>query len=80
MTPQEAGFDGAKGIRLNHPALPNGGIYRLRRNINPPWEFDKDCRNQLIWQESEPPHLFYCNSDGEWFELSFTPIQSHQDS
>ena len=50
MNPQEAGFDGAKGIRLNHPAMPNGGIYRLRRNINPPWDFDKDCRNQLVWQ------------------------------
>jgi hypothetical protein len=76
MNPQEAGFDGAAGISMNLPRLPDGGIFKLRRGANPPWEYDEDHRNQLIWQTSEPPHLFYCNADGKWFELSFIPVQS----
>lgn len=72
--PLEAGFDGAKGINLNNPSMPDGGLYRLRRTSNPPWEYNKDCRNQLVWQQSEPPHLFYCNADGQWFELTFNLV------
>ena len=75
MNPREAGFDGAKGINMNHPSFRDGGLFRLRRSVHSPWNYGKDCRNQLIWQESEPPHLYYCNQGGDWFELSFTPIQ-----
>jgi hypothetical protein len=72
MNPKEAGFDGAKGIGLN---LPSGGVYRLRRGPTPPWETQTNCQNQLLWLESTPPRLLYCNESNEWFELSFTPIQ-----
>ena len=72
MNPQEAGFDGAKGISLN---ISRGGVYKLRRGASLPWKTQGDFENQLIWLESTPPRLLYCNSDGEWFELSFTPIQ-----
>jgi len=75
MTPQEAGFDGAKGINMKLSQIPGGGILKLRRCVNAPWEYDEDCQNALLWQTSEPPHLFYCNPDGDWFELSFTPVQ-----
>lgn len=76
MNPQEAGFDGAKGVCLSNPAMPNGGVFKLRRGSTPPWETEMNCRNQLLWQESTPPRLLYCNSDGEWFELAFTPIKT----
>lgn len=76
MNPQEAGFDGAKGISLNNPNMTDGGVFRLRRGSTPPWETETNYRNQMFWQKSTPPRLLYCNNDGEWFELSFTPIQT----
>lgn len=76
MNPQEAGFDGAKGINMKLPHIPGGGMWKLRRCTKAPWEYGEDCRNALMWQQSEPPRLFYCNTDGDWFELSFTPIQT----
>ena len=76
MNPQEAGFDGAKGIGLNHPSMSDGGVFRLRRGSTPPWETQTNCQNQLLWLESSPPRLLYCNQSNEWFELSFTPIQA----
>ena len=76
MNPQEAGFDGAIGISLNNPNMSDGGVFRLRRGPTPPWETQTNCQNQLLWLESSPPRLLYCNQSNEWFELSFTPIQT----
>lgn len=76
MNPQEAGFDGAKGICLNNPNMSDGGVFKLRRGPVAPWETDGDYRNQLVWLESMPPRLLYCDKDGKWFELAFTPVNS----
>jgi hypothetical protein len=76
MKPTQAGFDGEKGLNLNHPSLPDGGIYKLRRGSTPPWTFDSNFRNQLMWQQTTPPRLLYCNSDNQWFELDFIPIET----
>ena len=77
MNPRETGFNGTTGLQMSHPAL-RGGIHRICWGTKQPWEYDYDFRDWLVWQESEPPHLFYCNRDGEWFELSFTPIEPCQ--
>lgn len=77
MKPLEAGFDGAKGISLGMPHLKDGGKYILKRDSRSPLEFPTtNFRNQLIWYypEGKDPTLFFCNNDGEWFDLSFTPV------
>jgi len=72
-SPQEAGFDGAKGIGLNHPAMPDGGLYRLRRGPTDPRLMSHDFKNQLIWYapQDKPSQLLWCNSKGEWFTCIF---------
>ena len=77
LSPAAAGFDGAKGIRLNNPHMPNGGIYRLRRGRKPPSSaHSADWREQLLWwmPDDQPARLLWCNAEEQWFELSFTPI------
>ena len=76
MTPNEAGFDGEKGLNLNMSHLPDGGIYKLRRGSTPPWTFKANFKNQLMWQQITPPRLLYCNSDNQWFELDFIHIET----
>jgi len=76
MNPQEAGFDGLDGIRLDLPQVPGGFIFKPRRGSTPPWKTTANYQNQLFWHQSTPPRLLYCNNDGKWFELSFTPIQT----
>lgn len=77
-TASEAGFDGAKGIRMNFPSLKDGGIYRLRRGPTDPRQLDGDYREQLIWYmpEDQDPELWWCNANNEWFLLSFEPMMS----
>jgi hypothetical protein len=74
MKPIEAGFNGEVGINLNIPSMIDGGIYKLRRGSTPPWMTDVNYKNQLMWQQSTPPKLLYCNSNNQWFELDFIPI------
>lgn len=76
VKPREAGFNGAHGIRIGIPGLHDGGIYKLRRGSTPPWKTNSDYRNQLVWQETTPPRLLYCNENNEWFELLFAAIQN----
>jgi hypothetical protein len=75
-TPIEAGFDGEKGICLNHPSFKDGGFFRLRRGSTDPRQLDADCREQLIWYmpEGQDPELWWCNANDEWFLLSFEPM------
>ena len=75
MKPTEAGFDGETGINMNIPSMIDGGIYKLRRGSTPPWMTNANYKNQLMWQQSTPPKLFYCNSDNQWFELDFIPVK-----
>ncbi len=74
MTPIEANFDGARGVCLNHPAMPDGGIYKLRRGFTSP---GGDCKNQLLWHMAvgADSRLLYCDDNDNWYELSFTPIE-----
>ena len=77
MTPTEAGFDGAKGIRMNHPAMKDGGRFQLKRGKQSPSDYpDQDFAEQLIWHypDNQPARLFWCNAEQQWFEISFTPI------
>jgi hypothetical protein len=79
MTPAEAGFDGAKGIRMNCPWMKDGGRFQLRRGKRWPTPKPlKDCLEQLLWlyPDDQPPQLFWCNADGQWFEVSFNPIEN----
>ena len=76
MKPTEAGFDGAKGISLNHQSMTDGGIFKLRRGktmLNPK---EHNLRNQLLWlyPDGEDAKLLYCNDDNQLFELTFTPL------
>jgi hypothetical protein len=77
MTPTEAGFDGAKGINLNHPSFINGGIYRLPRGSKDPRTVENyNFKRQLLWVTPPgcEPELWYCNDNNEFFLLSFDLI------
>jgi hypothetical protein len=73
-SPKQAGFDGAKGIGLNHKDMPDGGVFRLRRGPTDPRQHTEgNYRNQLIWYmpPNELAQLLWCNSDGDWFTCVF---------
>lgn len=77
MKPKEVGFDGKKGLNLNLPYAPDGGIYKLRGGNHLP-EVDKyNFRNQLLWIESDEDDakLCYCNQNNQLFELDFIPVE-----
>jgi hypothetical protein len=79
MTPTEAGFDGDKGIRLDVPSKGMGHdvLYRLKRGKTLPKNSqNKSLKNMLIWHypDDSDSKLLFCNSDGEWFNLTFEPI------
>ena len=76
MGPQEAKFNGAKGVRV--PL--NGETFRflLKRGKQKPSEHpETNFKEQLIWfyPDDVPPRLLWCNEDDEWFELTFNPIE-----
>ena len=77
MTPAEAGFDGAEGIRLSHSGLPNGSVFRLRRGPTMPDTETVNFRNQLLWvyPDDADAKLLYCNDNNELFELAFIPLK-----
>jgi hypothetical protein len=68
-----AGFDGGKGIGLNNPQMTDGGVFRLRRGSECPWESGQAMPNQLYWRKADEPQLLYCNEAGAWFRLEFIP-------
>ena len=77
MKPQEAGFDGAKGINMNHPDMIDGGLFQLRRSKTIIPEPEKyNYKNQLLWYypDDEDAKLYYCNQDNQLFELDFIPV------
>ena len=77
MTPAEAGFDGAKGIRMNLPGATDGGRFQLKRGKSNPSDYaNSDFREQLVWlyPDDAPSRLMWCNAEDQWFELTFTPI------
>ena len=77
MKPIEAGFHGRKGVNLNSPHMPDGGIYKLRGGNTQP-QLDKyNFRNQLLWIEpdNEDAKLYYCNHNNQLFELDFIPVE-----
>lgn len=77
MKPQEAGFDGRRGVNLSNPHLPDGGIYRLRGGNTQP-ELEKyNFRNQLLWvyPDEGDAKLYYCNIENQLFELDFIPVK-----
>ena len=77
MKPTEAGFHGRKGVNLNSPHMPDGGIYKLRGGNTQP-QLDKyNFRNQLLWIEpdNEDAKLYYCNHNNQLFELDFIPVE-----
>lgn len=77
MKPIEAGFDGAEGINMGIPHLmKGGGIYRLIRGKTNPMDAKRSFSNMLIWHypDGQDPKLLFCNTGGEWFDLTFDPI------
>jgi hypothetical protein len=76
MKPQEAGFDGAKGINMNHPAMPDGGLFQLRRGKKSLQPEKYNLKNQLLWYypDDEDAKLYYCNQNNQLFELDFIPV------
>ncbi len=77
MTPSEAGFDGAKGIRLNLSWAKDGGRFQFKRGKTNPSDYpNSDFREQLAWHypDDAPARLLWCNAEDQWFELTFTPI------
>ena len=77
MKPQEAGFDGAKGINLNIPSMPDGVFHKLRRSPTvKPDPKKHNIKNQLLWYypDNEDAKLYYCNEDNQLFELDFIPV------
>jgi hypothetical protein len=77
MKPQEAGFDGDKGINLNISSMVDGGIAKFRRSKTMKPEPNKyNFKNQLVWYypDNEDAKLYYCNEDNQLFELDFIPV------
>ena len=77
FSPAEAGFDGAKGIRVNNPTMPDGGRFQFKRGKTNPSDSPKgDFQEQLVWHypDDAPARLLWCNAEDQWFELAFTPI------
>lgn len=78
MGPIDAGFDGDKGINMNHPSMTDGGLLKLRRSktVQPDPE-QYNLKNQLLWYypDGEEPILYYCNSNNQLFKLDFIPVQ-----
>lgn len=77
LYPSEAGFDGTKGFRIPVPGVPDYRV-QLTRGSKPPSQcVRKDWCEQLFWwtPEGELPHLLWCNESGQWFDLTFTPIE-----
>jgi len=75
VTPTEAGFDGAKGIRF--PTLGPTARFLFRRSKTFPSGFPMaDFKEQMVWlyPKDKLARLLWCNADDQWFELSFTPI------
>lgn len=76
MTPTEAGFNGAKGIRM--PQHGETFRFNLKRGSKRPSECPEgDFIEQLCWwmPPGEPEQLLWCNADDQWFQLSFTRIE-----
>ena len=77
VSPAEAGFDGAKGIRMNLPDTKDGGRFYLKRGKTNPSDCPTgDFREQLVWHypDDATARLLWCNAEDQWFELAFTPI------
>jgi hypothetical protein len=65
MTPSEASFDGAKGVKMNLPGLTDGGRYHLRRGKKNPSKYpNTNFREQLLWHypDDAPARLLWCNA------------------
>jgi hypothetical protein len=78
MTPTEANFDGAEGIRVHNHNLPENAILKLRRGGNPPSNcLSGDFKQQLLWftPDGQQPELLWCDPDDNWYELDFIPIE-----
>jgi hypothetical protein len=76
MTPEQAGFDGAKGVRV--PAAGEDFRYKLRLGKESPSSFpESDFTEQLLWfyPDNAAPQLLWCNADDQWFNLFFVPIE-----
>lgn len=76
MGPIDAGFDGEKGINMNHPSMTDGGLLKLRRGKTPLQPNKYNYKNQLLWYypDNEEPILYYCNSNNQLFKLDFIPV------
>ncbi len=75
MTPTEAGFDGAKGFRM--PYHGENFRFQLKRGRESPKEYpNEDFIEQLLWYypKDAPSQLLWCNTENQWFELTFNPI------
>jgi hypothetical protein len=74
MTPSEVGLDGAEGIVLDK----SGQAYRMLRGTHD--ELSKylddlrERRRNQFWWVTDLNLLLYCNSEGELFEVNFTPF------
>lgn len=76
MTPTEAGFDGAKGVKL--PMRGENLRFQLTRGKQLPSEYpNRNFCEQLLWvyPDNASARLLWCNAEGQWFELNFTPIE-----
>lgn len=79
MGPKQANFDGAEGIRVDLPQMHPNAAYQLKRGKNAVTLKEKkdQFRNMLIWYypDDEDPKLLFCNKEGNWFDLSFDPLE-----
>ena len=76
LSPAAAGFDGAKGFRM--PMRGESFRVALKRGKTRPVDYpDYDFKEQLVWfyPDDEPARLLWSNENGQWFELSFNPIE-----
>ena len=57
--------------------MQGAGLFRLKRGkIMPTSLQSKSFTNMLVWYYPDDidSKLLFCNSDGEWFNLTFEPI------
>ena len=79
MKPTEAGFDGARGVNMNHPSMLDGGLFQLRRGKTPLQPEKYNLKNQLLWYypDGEDAVLYYCNENNQLFVLDFIPAEKY---
>lgn len=74
MTPSEIGLDGEEGIVLEKSGQVSRTLRRTHDELSKYLDVLKERRRNQFWWVTDLKLLLYCNSEGELFEVNFTPF------